>query len=451
MRLRKNQSGYAFFTVLVLITILGILFTFMLRDIQLVRFQSIREVHRVQSHLLAESGITKAEYLLNGNDSHDLLWEGGSVDSLPQFGSISVESRRFGLFSQIKSFGKRVRTTCCISAFAGRTVPKECLPVLVLHGKAGGMALMPGSKIRGTVVLSRGRICKGETVQEVRDSGLVVVRQEMKTLPFDSSQVITVIEKLSRDQAVVCSVKTARAGNVVLVSETDTIIRSDTLFVKGDCRIEKGSYSNKMIFATGGIAIAKDAECTRCVFLSEKVSVEGGVTDKCLFYSAKRLSISAGKHNSQFFGSDSITISGNPTFGPMSVVLLRREGVADSAAAIFLSPKTILSGTIICCSDTIARMRTKIPSVIFGAGIVFHGVCMTDGDIDVSDSQIKGHLWARSILTARNNRAYVNFLFNVKLEQPKVDGVFPLIGSAPLRLVMEQVSEEFAVKKRVLK
>jgi hypothetical protein len=76
---------------------------------------------------------------------------------------------------------------------------------------------------------------------------------------------------------------------------------------------------------------------------------------------------------------------------------------------------------------------------------------MTDGDIDVSDSQIKGHLWARSILTARNNRAYVNFLFNVKLEQPKVDGVFPLIGSAPLRLVMEQVSEEFAVKKRVLK
>ena len=70
----SNQSGYTLFLVLELITLLTILFTVMLRDIQMVRIQAIREVHRVQARMLAESGIEKADYFLNGNEGKDLFW-----------------------------------------------------------------------------------------------------------------------------------------------------------------------------------------------------------------------------------------------------------------------------------------------------------------------------------------------------------------------------------------
>jgi hypothetical protein len=441
----SNQSGYTLFLVLELITILAILFTIMLRDIQMIRIQAIREVHRVQARILAESGVVKAEYLLNGNNGKDLFWEGAAeIDSFPLFGTLNVENQRFGLFSLLTSSGKRVRTTCVVKALAGRTMPKECAPVLTLHGKVGGLALMPGSSIKGMVALSHGRVCRGRTSQEVKEKELRVDIHESPSLPLDSSQVISAVEKMDRAFAVACSSGTASEKR----KSVDSLSTHDTLIVLGDCRLEKGRYTGKSIFASGTITVSGDASLLLCHCSAQKIAIQGGASDKCLFFSRNKMVITGGVHNSQYIGTDTIVIGEKTEFGPMSLCMLRREGRADSTAAIYIAPKTVFTGTIICSSDSSARTYARTPSIIFGKGCAMNGICMTDGDVDINDILIKGHLWVRSIVTSDTKMAYTNFLFDVRIEEPMVEGVFPLIGSAPVKVVIDPVATEFSITKK---
>jgi hypothetical protein len=446
-RLSRDQSGYTLFLVIEMITILAILFTIALTDIQMVRVQAIREVHRVQAHLLAESGIEKAEYFLNGNKG--LLWESnGDSDSIPLYGTVTAAAQRFGLYSLVIGSGTRVRTTSTITAIAGRTLPDICKPILTLHGKVGGLALMPGSKIKGTVVLSHGRICRGETTQEVREKGLVVERRESTTLPFDSSQAINAVMRLAREQAAACSLKTAIQNQIVLTSEKDSIGGLDTLIVNGNCRIEKGSYYKKWIVASGTLTLTGEAKTVLCGFLAQRVVAENGTSDHCLFYSAKKCSIVGGKHESQFLGCDTIAIGSKVDFGPMSLWMLWRQGTADSTSAVYIAPNAVINGTIICCSDSMASRFSRIPSVVFGRGCRLNGECMSDGDIDINGAEVKGHLWVRSILTSKDRRGYINYLFDAKLEEPAVDGIFPLIGTLPARVMIEPVATVYSERKR---
>jgi hypothetical protein len=444
----SSQSGYTLFLVLELITILAIMFTVMLRDIQMVRIQAIREVHRTQARILAESGVEKAEYFLNGNQGKDIFWEGREpADSFPPFGSITLENRRFGLYSLLTSTGQRVRTTCVVKAFAGRTLPQECLPVLTLHGKVGGLALMPGSSIKGTVVLSHGRICQGRSSQEVKDKDLKVEIGEAGPLPFDSSQIITSMERLERAWSAACSSgmdpeKRRTAAGI------DSIAVRDTIVVMGDVSLNRGSFTGKTIFASGKITVSGNAVLLLCQFSGSSIELNGGYSEKCLFYSKKPLLISGGSHNSQCLCRDSIVVGSKSTLRPLTVLLLRREGREDSTAAIYISPNTMLNGTIICSADSSARTYARVPSIVFGKGCTLSGICMTDGDVDINGSSITGHLWTRSIVTSDVKMAYTNFLIDTKLREPQVDGVFPLLGGIPVRVLVDPVETTFSVKKR---
>jgi hypothetical protein len=444
----STQSGYTLFLVLEMVTILAILFTVMLRDIQMVRLQAIREVHRIQARILAESGVEKAEFLLNTNSDKNLFWEGrADTDSFPLFGAIDAENRRFGLYSILTSSGRRVRTTCVVKAFAGRAMPKECAPVLTLHGKVGGVALMPGSSIKGTVVLSHGRICRGRTSQEVKEKELKVEIRESPSLPFDSSQAIMVVEKMDRFFTVACSSDIA-PENRRHTASIDSLSARDTLVVRGDVSLGKDGYSNKTIVASGTITISGSASLLLCYCSGQKIVLQGGSSEKSLFFSRSTIAITRGRHNSQCIGKDSIVIGDKALFGPLSLCMLRREGRADSTAAIFIAPKTTYNGTLICSSDSSARTYARMPSIVLGRECVINGVCMTDGDVDLNGITIKGHLWARSIVTSDEKMAYTNFLFNVRMEEPLVEGIFPLIGSKPVKVAIDPVTTEYSIKKR---
>jgi hypothetical protein len=445
--LSGSESGYTLFLVIEMITILGILFTVALTDIYMVRIQAIREIHRVQAHCLAESGIAKAEYFLNS--SKGLFWESSvDKDTIPLYGAVNAAAQRFGLYSLVTGSGTRVRTTSAITGIAGRTLPDICRPVLTLHGKVGGLALMPGSKIKGTVVLSHGRICKGETTQEVREKGLEVERRESTTLPFDSSQAIKTVLRLEREQAAACSLKTAIQNQIILVSEKDSISKLDTIIVNNNCRIEKGSWYNKKIISSGTLTLAGDAKCVLCALLARQVVVENGSSDYCLFFSVKKSTINGGRHNSQFFATDTIDIGNKAWFGAMSLWALFRQGREDSTAAVYIAPGAVIKGTIICCSDSTARRYSRTPSVVFGRGCRLNGVCLADGDIDMNNAAVKGHLWVRSIVTSNNRRGYINYLFDVKLEGPAAPGIFPLIGTTPARVMIDPVATSYSVRKR---
>jgi hypothetical protein len=445
----NNQSGYTLFLVLELLIIVMVLFSIMLNDIRFCRVFSIREVHRGQSRFLAESGVARAEYFLSGNEGRSMLWESdGFVDSIPFYGKITIVNKRYGLFSRIVSSGTRVRTTCRMSAIAGRRLPELCRPVLTLHGKVGGVALMPGSTIQGTVVLSHGRICRGETTQEYRDKGLTVKTDESTTLPFDSSQAITVVKGFERERAALFAAAAGTPAANRSDKHSDSAAAPAVEIVDGDYLLESGIHSNRTIVARGAITITGSARCIQCRFSAKKVSVDGGSTDKSVFFSERRTIVTKGNHDSQFFGCDSMVIGGSANFGSMSLWMLWREGRADSTAAVFIEPGARVRGTIICCSDTLARRTARLPSVVFGKGCSFTGVCMSDGDINLSNARIAGHLWVRSIFSYDNNRAYVNYLFDVSIKGENVPIVFPMVGTGVASVVIEKLSTGFSVRKK---
>lgn len=450
----SNQSGYTMFLVLELIIIAMILFTVSLHESYFVRTQAAREVHAVQAKMLAQSGITKIGYFLNGNEGHGLLWESGNeIDSFPFYGTTNFRNTRFGLFSKLESSGTRIRTTSSILAIAGRTMPDECKPVLTLHGKVGSIAMMEGSSVKGTVVISHGRICRGNTTQEVREAGLSVKIQDAPTLPFDSSQVTSAMKRFSDEFAAACSTKTTIASGLTLgsASAKDSALLRDTLIVSGDCLVESGSHSNKTIIASGTLTVSSEAKCLLCRFSAKTVKVEGGSTDRCVFYSRKKLVIIGGMHNSQFLSEDSIMVGKQASFGPMSIWMLYRQGRADSCASIFIEPKAVLKGTILCCSDTAARASSRLPSIILGKDCTLDGLCLTDGDVDINGITVKGHLWVRSIVTSDKEHGYVNFLFNAHLEAGDKPYVFPLIGKTPASIFVDKVATSIFVRKRVEK
>lgn len=443
-RAPTSEAGYTIFLVLVLISLIGILFSVVNQETNLVNLTTSREIHRVQARLLAESGITRAEYFLSGGDGHTILWESDGCDEpVESFGAIHLECRRFGLFAKLISQGTRIRTTNTITAIAGRTIPESFRPVLTLSGKVGGLALMPASRIKGTVVLSHGRVCQGESSREVKDKNLIVTIKESPALPFDSSQAISVVKQLENEFKEACSLKTVVTGSVTLSTEKDPLVNGSTLVVSGDCRIDKGDYGEKTVFAGGTILLTGAARCTVCKFYAKRIVIDGGLSDKCVFFSKETMNIKGGSYNSQAFCTDSLLTSKKVTFGPMSLLMQLREGAADSTVAVSFAPNTIIRGTIICCSDSIARTHAKGTSVIFGKGCVLNGICMTDGDIDINGVTVYGRLWARSIVTSDGKKAYVNYCFDTHIEEPRVEMVFPLIGISPASLIIEKISDQY--------
>ena|GEM_PF-1521933 len=444
----RDQSGYTLFLVLELLIIIMVFFSVMLHEIQFARVLASREVQRVQARFLAESGVARAEYFLSGNEGQTMLWESdGYIDSFPLYGRTVTACKRFGLFSKLRCRGTRLHTTCAISAIAGRRLPDECTPVLTLHGKVGSLALMPGSKIKGAVVLFRGKVCQGATVREVHDPGLSVGVKESPSLPFDSSQAINVVTGFMQERAAACSSSVLAGAVATLKPGNDTSDSGRIEVINGDCTIEEGSFTNRTVIVVGALILAGDARCQACRFSAQKIMIEGGGSEKCVFFSERRMEIAGGLHNSQFFGCDSILIGNGANYGPMSLWMLMREGARDSTASLFIAPGARFQGTIICWSDTMARKQSRLPEVIFGQQCTFTGVCLADGDIDLSGATVNGNLWVRSIVTSSDNKAYVNYLFNTVIQGEAAPLIFPLVGSGNASVVIDPLSVEYSVHK----
>lgn len=444
----SNNAGYTILLVLVLISLTGILVTISIKEQRFVKRTATDEIQRVHAHLLAESGITRAEYFLGGGEGHTTLWESeGCDEEVHPMGSIHLECTRFGLFSKVVSQGTRNNTVNTITAIVGRTLPDFCKPVLTLSGKMGGVALMPTSRIKGTVVLTRGRVCRGESLEEVKDKDLHVMLRETSALPIDSAQAIGSIKVLENEFKKACTLKTDITGDVLLSSEMDSLFSNGSLIVNGNCRIENGTYVEKSIFSTGSIILSGTAKCIACKCSAKRIIVDGGIADKSVFFSSEMMNISGGSFNSQAFCTDSILITDKTKFGQMSIIMLMREGVSDSTSTIRFGPGTNFHGSVVCCADSLARIHSLMPSIVFSKGCVINGLCMTDGDVFMSDVTVRGHLWARSIVSTDGKKAYVNYCFNITIEEPKNSVIFPLVGGPPLSLVTETIAEQYAVKK----
>lgn len=430
-----SQNGYTLYLVLLLLSISAILLSVTMLDINFIQKQSTREIHKIQAKALAESGIARAEYFLNGGDGHGMDWETDLYEEVINgYGLIRVTNKRFGLFTRIISKGIRLRDTCTISGLFGREIPEILTPSLTLTGHVGGLVLKDGSSVEGSIVLHHGEIYRekrGRPLSEYRNRLII---RESPSLPFDSTLIPELFDKLGKKWVISLSEKGALAGNLYLTNPEDSLLKKDEITVLGNCYISSGPVCNKKISISGNLYLQKGSVISESEIYAEKITIEEGNTDKSLFYSPKNVVIKSGRHNSQFFFLGSILISNGAEFGKLNaVVSLRRKSDENKVnGGIFIEEGSLLKGTLISCLDSSAEKIITGPSIVIRKRSKISGVIITDQDLEINGVSISGNVWARSVVTRNDKHSFVNYLLLTSIESIESNLIFPIIGGQPV-------------------
>lgn len=437
----NNQCGYTLYLVLLLLTIAAVLFTVSIAEIRSVTIFAKKEQQKCGARLLACSGSARAEYFLNGGDGHALTWEtDGFEEKLADFGTIHLVAKRLGLFTQVYATGTRVVTTCTVAGLYGRDVPAILTPTLSLTGRIGSLVVQEGSSIEGRVVIHHGEVKaskKGSALPSFRGR---VTCGELPSLPFDSMLVPELLARCRTDFSLLLKQPHALTGDLYLQSSSDSLTQLRELVVHGDCRIAAPCRQGITIAATGTVTLLAGAQLDGAVCSAKRILCESGCTEQSLFFSEETMVISAGNHNSQFVGNDSLLVNAGASFGKMNLLLsYRQKNGNDSAAVpgggIFCAEGVVIHGTLISAADPQLGNRAYGSSIVVGKGSTIYGTIITDGDLALAASDVFGHIWANAIVAKDSDGSYTNFLIATRLRKEQGLLCFPLVGEPPARIV----------------
>ena len=196
---------------------------------------------------------------------------------------------------------------------------------------------------------------------------------------------------------------------------------------------------------SGKIHIQNSAIINESELYSAKLVVDGGVSSNSLFFSLKTIQIKGGNHNSQFFARDSISIAKQASFDIFNTFVSYREMVNDSTVSggIVFESGSEITGTVISCLDPLAKKIMTGASIIIGKKSSLSGVIVTDYDIDINEITIKGHVWARSIVSKNDKQSFVNYLIGSTIKQSEHSTPFPLVGLPPVKMVFQKAIVKF--------
>lgn len=402
--------------------------------------ETSQDVHRVQAILLAESGITRAEYFLNGGDGHDMYWETEKYDeTVEDYGKILLNAKRFGLFTRIESKGIRVNTTCTLNGLFGRNIPDILKPSLTLTGHVGGLILHEGSTVDSYIVLHHGDIYNERRGRPLAEYQKRLIIRESPGLPFDSLLIPELMSKLNSTHILLLSNSNSLTGNITINSTDEKLLKNDTIVVLGNCQIENTSLSDKVLIVSGTITINRGVLIQGSQFYAEQVIVDGGSIGSSLLFSSKKMKINDGIINSQLYCKDSVTWKKGVKSGKMTVVACIRVTNKDTVltGGIYLESNTVFRGTLISFMDRSVKNIVAGPSIVFGKGCSVLGCVITNHDLDFHETEIKGSVWARTIMTQYEGKSFTNYLIKSEIKRPDEEIIFPLIGSLPAKITGE--------------
>ena len=404
---------------------------------------SVRHVQSIQAKLLAQSGIARAEYFLNGGDGHNLNWETDKFEEkIDNYGTITLSCKRFGAFSRVASKGKRLIKECVSEGLMGRDIPDNLEPVITLSGSIGGMVLDRNTRLKGNVAIHHGKVVRGKRRDRIPGSEKWTIIKESPPLPFDRVQLEEIYETLSNQMASLISDPNSIHGRYTLNNNNDSLLTRDRIVILGDCTVQNVRMDRKTLVVAGQLIIEKGVSCEEVQFLSEKALINGGTTAQCLFFSQEKLHLKGGNHKSQFIATDSIVIEKEAIFSGSNVWVCYRKFITDSTitGGVYFPQNSDITGHVICFSDTTEQGSAPFagPSIVLGKRSSFTGCLITNGSIDFNSINFEGHIWARSLATNEKDVLYKNWLFNCKISPLKKDIPFPLIGELPAKVSLIQ-------------
>lgn len=423
-----SNSGYALYLVLVVLFVAGILFSVSIRSSGAAHIQSVRHVQYLQAGLLAQSGIARAEYFLNGGDGKDLNWETEEFkEKIGNYGTIIMSCRPFGLFSRVASTGSRFDKSYSLKCIMGRDVPRDLEPVITLTGHVGGLVLSQGTTIDGKVVLHHGTVKRGNNKSPIPNAQTWVTQRESPPIPFDIEKISEFMENA-----------TERVSDNHNNEPESSAVQNDFSVMHGDYDVGQNTITDRKLIVTGALTMGRGAVCRGSMFLCKQVTITDGKTDKCVFFSDSLLQIKGGAHAAQFFSNDSIIIGKDARFDAGALWVSHRVQNSDTtlSGGIVFPEKVTLNGHVICFTDSIednSEVRVG-PAVVLGEQSAFNGTIITDGDISMKNIAINGHIWARSIVTIDDKISYKNWLLGCTVKKLKDNIPFPLLGDTPVKV-----------------
>ncbi|MBD3390625.1 MAG: hypothetical protein GF418_01275 [Chitinivibrionales bacterium] len=438
-----NDSGYALYLVLIVLTVAAILFTITLTSIRNTNLQSIRSLQRTQADLLAQSGIARLEYFLNGGDGHDITWQSARYEErIGSYGAILLSCARWGAYNRFSSIGTRLKVSRTMAGLVGRDIPGVLRPALTLSGHIGGLVLAEGSAIDGQVVLHHGAVKRNNNRTVERGSGKWTVHRSSASLPFDKRPLDDFIVKCRTLLANASGDTLAVPSSITLTRDNDSLIGRSPLVVLGSCTVGRIDGAGATVVVDGTVLVNNSTACMGICFVAQRVIVEGGQTRGCVFFCDKPIVIAAGTHASQFFSTDSITVAEDARCASPAVLACRRVVRPDSSLSgcIIIAGDCRVSAHAICYADSTELFRGMRagPGIVVNQGAEINGFLITDSDIDIQAATVNGGMYARSISTMHNNLPSKNWLYACALREPGGTMMFPLLGEIPMRVEMNR-------------
>jgi hypothetical protein len=446
--MNRKSSGYILYTLLILSSISFIIFLLTLYSIRSALHASSHAVDSSQAHDLAQSGIARAEYFLNGNDGHSISWETDNYEEqMNGFGGIKISVKKFGFFSRILSIGQRKLIADSISGLASRTVPDLFKHSMVLTSVSGGCLFLVNTTVQGTIVLHHGYITNkphGRRPIPVYEKRTFTFPSPK--VPFDSLSYANTIQEILQN--------TPPEGPVIPYKEGTHSSRTtaDSLFTSGKMIVIEGDFfmqypvSHKKIIVNGNAHIPANVSCNDLWLRAKSISINGSYSEHSLFVADSGITITGGSHNSQFIATDSIIVSGDPVLGRSNCITVLRKLRKDSTftGGIYIKSNRELKGSLISLIDPQCIASKMVPydvSISIHPGFHLKGYIITDHDIDIQNGILEGGMWVRSVLTRYNSVSYTNALIGVTIKALKEEISFPLIGDPPLRVIISGDSD----------
>jgi hypothetical protein len=399
-----------------------------------------------QAEDLAESGISRAEYFLNGNDGHSITWETDCYEEpVDSFGKITIQVQQAGLFSRIISIGKRKIVSDTVSGLVGRTVPEIFKHSMVLTSVSGGCLFLENTSVQGTIVLHHGFI----TNKPHGRRPLPGYEKKVRTIPspkvpFDSIDFCNRIKKALKIDSISTASGITIKSTYRLISSSDTQFSSENISVYGDLYIET-SVAHKKIYVTGNTFLTERGSCNTIWLKAKKINCTDAQSSHSLFIADSGITIKGGWHNSQFIATDSIKISDNPGFGTANCIATLRTTRKDSSftGGINFHNANNIKGTLISMIDQECINARLVPydvSIVLEPGFHLKGYIVTDHDINIQKGTIEGGFWARSVVTKSDSTSYTNALIGITIKTLKEEILFPLLGDPPVQVIVSSSS-----------
>jgi len=430
-----NNRGFTVYIVLAILSIAMLMISVLLIRINAVQKFSSAAVKKTQAFHLAQSGVERASYFLSGGDNHTIDWECENYsEKIGEFGEITLQNRKFGVFAKLTSTGRRLDYTCTYENIFGRTLPELLEPVITLTGHSGGLELKDGSTLSGPVVLFHGGIKYYQSP---------VIIKVSPSLPFDSLAVYKTVQKINSECIALLANKNNITSDFRIDETTDITKFGDTIVVLGNLDISGRELENKVIIVSGNATLEHNAVLRLSMLFCENAYVNNARVLQSVVYTQKKCLLQSGVYNAQCITNDSLIVKNGMSFGTMSVFVNYRSIVNDTVVSggIYLDENTRYQGVIISVMDSLAKKRSWYPSITLGLKASVNGVLVTNQSIYMKENSVKGHIWAQQIESSDKNVAYTNYLIGCTIQPSEINIPFPLFGPAPLRLLGDQASE----------